>query len=58
MTVERLAKPRPADPIACDNFGRQVAVCAAELDVIETYLDQLLREALATPRSGRDSQTS
>jgi hypothetical protein len=30
----------------------------AELDVIETYLDHVLREVLATPGSGRDSQTS
>jgi|GEM_PF-2132427 hypothetical protein len=68
VTVERLAEdsckvpvvgpPRPANPIVCDDFGRQVPVCAAELDVIETYLDHVLREVLATPGSGRDSQTS
>jgi hypothetical protein len=68
VTVQRLAKgsskvpiigpPRPANPIVCDDFGRQVPVCAAELDVIETYLDHVLKEVLATPGSGRDSQTS
>ena len=68
VTVQRLAKdsskvpvigpPRPANPIVCDDFGRQVPICAAELDVIETHLDHVLREVLATPGSGRDSQTS
>jgi hypothetical protein len=66
VTVERSAEdsskvpvvgpPRPADPIVCDDFGRHVPVCAAELDVIETYLDHVLREVLATP--GSDSQAS
>jgi hypothetical protein len=50
--------PRPADPIVCDDFGRQVAVCAAELDVIETYLDHVLREVLGTPGRGLDNQAS
>jgi hypothetical protein len=66
LTAERLAKdssrvpvaPRPADPIVCDDFGRQVAVCAAELDVIETYLDHVLREVLGTPGRGLDNQAS
>jgi hypothetical protein len=68
VTVERLAEDaskvpvvspsRPANPIVCDDFGRQLPVRAAELDVIETYLDHVLREVLATPGSGRDSQTS
>jgi hypothetical protein len=66
LTVERLAKgsskvpvaPRPTDPIVCDDFGRPVAVCAAELDVIETYLDHVLREVLGTPGRDRDNQAS
>jgi hypothetical protein len=49
---------RPADPVVRDNLGHQVPVCAAELDVIETYLEQVLREVLATVDSGQDSQTS
>jgi hypothetical protein len=57
-TVGAAGALRPADPIVHDNLRRQVPVCAAELDVIETYLDQVLREVLATPGSGRDSQTS
>lgn len=56
--VRAVGAPRPADPIACDDLGRQVPICAAELDVIETYLDHMLREVLAAPGSGRDSQTS
>jgi hypothetical protein len=66
LTAERLAKdsskvpvaPRPADPIVCDDFGRPVAVCAAELDVIETYLDHVLREMLGIPGRGRDNTAS
>lgn len=49
---------RPADPVVRDNLGHQVPVCAAELVVIETYLEQVLREVLATVRSDQDSQTS
>jgi hypothetical protein len=47
---------QPADPIVRDNLGHQVPVCAAELDVIETYLDQVLRDLLAspTPRSQQE----
>ena len=37
-----------ADPIVRDDLGNQVPVSAAELDVIETYLDQMLRELLAS----------
>jgi hypothetical protein len=57
-TMGTVGAQRPTDPIVHDNLGRRVPVCAAELDVIETYLDQVLREVLATPGSGRDSQTS
>jgi hypothetical protein len=56
--VRAAGAPRPADPIVCDDFGRQVPICAAELNVIETHLDHMLREVLATPGSGRDGQTS
>jgi hypothetical protein len=37
-----------ADPVERDNLGHPVAVCAAELDVIEIYLDQVLRDLLAS----------
>ena len=43
--VARCDQPIPS---LCDNFGQHVPVCAAELAVIETYLDQVLRELLAT----------
>jgi hypothetical protein len=54
--VRARAAPRPADPIVCDDLSRQVPIRAAELDVIETYLDQVLRDVLATTNSGQDSQ--
>jgi hypothetical protein len=56
--VRAVGAQGPADPIVCDNLGRQVPICPAELDVIETYLEHVLREVLATPGSDRDSQTS
>jgi hypothetical protein len=37
-----------ADPVVRDNLGHPVAVGAAELDVIEIYLDQVLRDLLAS----------
>lgn len=37
-----------ADPVVMDNLGKRVPVCAAELDVIEIYLDQVLRDLLAS----------
>ena len=68
LPVERSAKGsckvpavgalRPADPIVRDNFGHQLPVSAAELIVIETYLDDVLRDLLATVGSGQDSQMS
>lgn len=41
-----------ADPIVRDNLGPQVSVCTAELDVIETYLDHVLRDLLASSTAG------
>jgi hypothetical protein len=41
-----------ADPIVRDNLGYQVPICAAELDAIETYLDQVLWDLLASSTAG------
>ena len=41
-----------ADPIVRDNLGPQAPVCTAELDVIETYLDHVLRDLLASSTAG------
>jgi hypothetical protein len=41
-----------ADPIVRDNLGHPVPLCAAELDVIETYLGQALRHLLAPNQDG------
>ena len=38
----------PADPAVVDNLGDSVPVGAAELEVVETYLDDVLGELLAT----------
>jgi hypothetical protein len=52
-------KSPSADPIVCDNLGDQVPVCAAELDVIETYLDHVLHDVLASATgSSEQEQTS
>jgi len=45
-----------AGPVVRDNLGRQVPVCAAELDVIETYLDQVLRDLLASSTAGPEQE--
>ena len=45
-----------ADPMVRDNLGDQVPVCAAELDVIETYLDQVLRDLLTSPTAGSEQE--
>jgi hypothetical protein len=50
--VPAAAALQPADPIVRDNLGHHVPVCAAELDVIETYLDQILRDLLASSTAG------
>jgi hypothetical protein len=47
-----------ADPIVRDDFGNQVPICAAELDVIETYLDQVLRDLLASSTAGSEREQS
>jgi hypothetical protein len=49
---------RTADPVVRDNLGDQVPVCAAELHVIETYLDQVLHDILAPGASAQDGETS
>jgi hypothetical protein len=49
---------RSADATVCDNFGDQVPVCAAELHVIETYLDQVLRGLLASGSREPDGDRS
>jgi len=36
------------DPVVRDNLGKRVPVCAAELDVIATYLDQALRDLVVS----------
>ena len=41
-----------------DNLGDQVPVCAAEVRVIEAYLDEVLRDVLGLGGPGQDSQTS
>lgn len=42
-----------ADPVVRDNFGPEVPVRAAELDAIETYLDHVLRDVLASSTAHR-----
>lgn len=41
-------------PVVVDNLPDHVPVCAAELDAIETYLDDVLREVLGGDGAGRD----
>ena len=41
-----------------DNLGDRVPVGAAELEVVETYLDDVLRDLLATVASGQDHRES
>jgi hypothetical protein len=45
-----------ADPVVRDNLGHHVPVCAAELDVIETYLDHVLRDLLASSTAGPEKE--
>ena len=44
----------PADPAVVDNLGDCVPVGAAELEVVETYLDDVLGELLAAVASGQN----
>ncbi len=45
-----------ADPVVRDNLGHPMAVCAAELDVIEIYLDQVLRDLLASTTTDQEPE--
>lgn len=48
----------PADPAVVDNLGDCLPVSAAELEVVETYLDDELRDLLATVAAGQDHRES
>ena len=48
----------PADPAVVDNLGDNVPVGAAELEVVEAYLDDVLRDLLATVAADRDHRES
>lgn len=48
------ASTTPGVPVVVDNLPDRVPVCAAELDAIETYLDDVLREVLGGDSAGRD----
>ena len=48
----------PANPAVIDNLGDGVPVGAAELEVVETYLDDLLGEVLAVVASDQDHHGS
>jgi len=47
-----------ADPAVIDNFGKRVPVGAAELEVVESYLDDVMGELLAAAGAGRNGKTS
>lgn len=47
-----------ADLMVRDDFGQRVLVCPAELDVIETYLDHVLQELLASSTDNSGSAQS
>ncbi len=47
-----------ANPAVIDNLGDRVPVGAAELEVVETYLDDLLSEVLAAVASDQDRHRS
>ncbi len=48
----------PADLVVTDNLGDRVPIGAAELEVVETYLDLVLGELLATVASGQGHRES
>jgi len=48
----------PADLAVIDNLGDRIPVGAAEVEIVETYLDDVLRELLAAVGAGRDGDTS
>jgi hypothetical protein len=47
-----------ADPAVVDNLGDRVPVGAAELEVVECYLNDVMGELLAAVGSGRSGKTS
>jgi len=47
-----------SDPLVVDNLGYRVPICAAELDVIETYLDRALQELLGSGAAAPDREKS
>jgi hypothetical protein len=47
----------PADPVVRDNLGDPVPIADAELDVVEIYLDQLLRDLLSPTAAPRNEDT-
>lgn len=50
---------RPAaDALVRDNLGDHIPVCAAELDVIDTYLDHVLWDLLASSTAGSEQEQS
>jgi hypothetical protein len=56
--VRPIGALRAVDPVVHDNLAHQVPVCAAELDVIETYLDQVLLDLLASGTPVPDREKS
>jgi hypothetical protein len=47
----------PADPVVRDNLGDPVPIAGAELDVVEIYLDRLLRDLLTPSAAPRYEDT-
>jgi hypothetical protein len=53
------ASTRPtSDPLVVDDLGHRVPICAAELDVIETYLGRALQDLLGPGASVADREKS
>ena len=46
------------DPAVVDNLGGRIPVGVAELEVVETYLDNVLRDLLASVVAGQDHRKS
>ena len=46
-----------ADPVVRDNLGDPIPIADAELDVVEIYLDQLLRDLLSPTAAPRNEDT-
>jgi hypothetical protein len=47
----------PADQVVRDNLGDPIPIADAELDVVEIYLDQLLRDLLPPAVAPRNEDT-